>query len=148
MNISNIKSLAEILSAHGLTSIEVNEGETRIRIEKNTPAQPVRTHVPPLTAGAPPGADAVDAAETPPIGAGGRIEVKSPMVGVFYSAASPESDTYVNIGSIVRKGDVLCVIETMKLMNEITAEHDGEVIDICVKNGEIVEFGQVLFVLG
>jgi len=72
-------------------------------------------------------------------------EVKSPIVGVFYAAPSPDVEPFVTIGSKVKKGDVLCIVEAMKLMNEITAECDGEIVDICVKNGEITEFGQVLF---
>ena len=75
----------------------------------------------------------------------GAAEVKSPMVGVFYSAPSPESDPFVHIGNTVKKGDVLCILEAMKLMNEIQAEQDGEIVDICAKNGDVVEFGQVLF---
>ena len=72
-------------------------------------------------------------------------EVKSPMVGVFYQAPSPEADPYVHVGSKVKKGDVLCVIEAMKLLNEITADTDGEIVDVCVENGQLVEYGQVLF---
>lgn len=74
-------------------------------------------------------------------------EVKSPMVGVFYSAPSPEADSFVRIGNTVKKGDVLCILEAMKSMNEIQAERDGKIIDICANNGDVVEFGQVLFKL-
>jgi len=73
------------------------------------------------------------------------IEVTSPLVGVFYAAATPEAEPFVSIGSKVTRGTVLCIIETMKLMNEIVAEEDGEIVDICIKNGDIAEFGQVLF---
>ncbi len=72
-------------------------------------------------------------------------EVKSPMVGVFYAAPSPDAEPFVQVGSKVKKGDVLCIIEAMKLMNEITAEQDGEIVDICVQNGDVVEYGQTLF---
>jgi acetyl-CoA carboxylase biotin carboxyl carrier protein len=71
--------------------------------------------------------------------------VKAPLVGTYYSASSPESPTFAEVGKKVKKGDVLCIIETMKLMNEIIAEQDGEIVDICIKNGDIAEFGQVLF---
>ena len=74
-------------------------------------------------------------------------EIKSPMVGVFYAAPSPDAKPFVEVGSRVKKGDVVCIVEAMKLMNEITAEFDGEVVDICVRNGEVVEFGQTLFKL-
>ena len=72
-------------------------------------------------------------------------DVKSPMVGVFYSAPSPESDPFVVRGSKVKKGDTLCIIEAMKLMNEVVAERDGEIVEVLPKSGELVEFGQVLF---
>ena len=71
-------------------------------------------------------------------------EVKSPMVGVFYAALSPDAAPFVKVGDRVKKGDVICIIEAMKLMNEITADEDGEVVDICVQNGEVVEYGQTL----
>ena len=67
------------------------------------------------------------------------------MVGVFYEAASPDAAPFVEVGSKVKKGDILCIIEAMKLMNEITAKKDGEIVDICVQNGEVVEFGQTIF---
>lgn len=73
--------------------------------------------------------------------------VKAPMVGVFYAAPSPDEEPYVKVGDKVKKGDVLCIIEAMKLMNEITAEQDGEVTRICVEDGNLVEYGQTLFVL-
>ena len=73
--------------------------------------------------------------------------VLSPMVGVFYASPSPSDPPFVTVGSKVKKGDVLCIIEAMKLMNEITAEEDGEIIDICAANGSVVEYGQILFKL-
>lgn len=72
-------------------------------------------------------------------------DIKSPMVGIFYAAPSPEAEPFVKVGSKVKKGDTLCIIEAMKLMNEITAEQDGEIVDICVKSGEVVEYSQTLF---
>ena len=147
MNIENVKALAEILSAHGLTSIEVNEGETRIRIEKEATAQNAQPPAPAAETQATPGqaTSGVAGIDAPFVDYNSLTEVTSPMIGVFYSSASPESETFVSIGSKVKKGDVLCIIETMKLMNEITAAQDGEIVDICIKNGEIAEFGQVLF---
>ena len=73
--------------------------------------------------------------------------VASPMVGVFYAAPSPDSDPYVSVGTRVKKGDVLCLIEAMKLMNEVTAEQSGELAEVCVENGQVVEFGQPLFII-
>ncbi len=143
MNIDNIKLLAEILSSHGLTKLEVTEGETKICLEKtaavlSTVASPVislPTQKETLTAD--------NKVET--IDFNNITEVKSPIVGVFYASPTPETDPFVSIGSKVRKGDVICIIEAMKLMNEITAECDGEIVDICIKNGDIAEFGQTLF---
>lgn len=73
--------------------------------------------------------------------------VPSPMVGVFYAASSPDAEPYVKVGSKVHKGDVLCLIEAMKLMNEVTAEKDGEIVSVCVENGQVVEYGQALFMI-
>ena len=72
-------------------------------------------------------------------------DVKSPMVGIFYTAPSPDAEPFVKVGQKVKKGDTLCIIEAMKLMNEITAEEDGEIAEVCVQNGQVVEFGQPLF---
>ena len=72
-------------------------------------------------------------------------DVKSPMVGIFYTAPSPEAEPFVKVGQKVKKGDTLCIIEAMKLMNDVVAEEDGEIVEICAENGSLVEFGQVLF---
>lgn len=77
----------------------------------------------------------------------GSKPVNSPMVGVFYAASAPDKEPYVSVGSKVKKGDVLCLIEAMKLMNEVTAEQSGEIVKICVENGQVVEFGQPLFMI-
>ena len=145
MNIKNIKALAEILSAHGLTLIDVGEGESHIRIEKATPAGIAPAHIEKIAQAAVPAVIAPADINDQSLDFNRLIEVKSPLVGVFYSAPSPESETFVSVGSKVKKGDILCIIETMKLMNEIVAEQDGEIVDICLKSGDITEFGQVLF---
>ena len=72
-------------------------------------------------------------------------DIKSPMVGIFYTAPSPEAEPFVKVGSKVKKGDTLCIIEAMKLMNDVVAEEDGEIVEICAENGALVEFGQILF---
>lgn len=137
MNIENIKVLAEVMNDYGLTRLEIEENETKIRLEKGTSAAPSPAVVPPLIQNITMDEQSVDFNRL--------VEIKSPMIGIFYSAPSPDLESFVNIGSKVKKGDVLCIIESMKLMNEIPAEQDGEIVDICVKNGDIVEFGQVLF---
>lgn len=144
MNIDDVKALAGILIQNELTSIEVSEGETKIKLEKTVPVKEIKpassfelmgqNEIPALTD-----------ADHQAVDFNKLVEVKSPIVGIFYSAPSPEADPFVTIGSKVKKGDILCIIEAMKLMNEITAEVDGEIVDICVKNGDIAEYGQVLF---
>ena len=147
MNIEDIKSLVQIMGEGGLTCMEVTEGENKIRLEKRpaavtevrtVAAAAVETPTLPQTAAAP-------NAAAQPVDFNNLKEVKSPMVGMFYDSPSPEADTYVKIGSKVKKGDILCVIEAMKLLNEITADIDGEIVDICASNGQIVEYGQILF---
>ena len=156
MNLENVKALADVLCTKGLSAIEVGEGDNRIRIEREATAlsmltQPsaVLAQTPTVIAEATTAAPAAQTATTgtasPTVDFNHITEVKSPLVGVYYSAPSPDSENFVSIGSKVKKGDVLCIIETMKLMNEITAEQDGEIVDICIKNGDIAEFGQVLF---
>lgn len=149
MDINNIKALAEIVNQNGLTKLEISEGELKIKIEKASPisvaARPEQGSLQEPELAPAQEANAAAASEDGAVDFNHIKEVKSPIVGVFYSAPSPESQPFVTIGSKVKKGDVLCIIEAMKLMNEITAEEDGEIVDICVKNGEIAEFGQTLF---
>ena len=159
MNLENVKALADVLNTKGLSAIEVGEGDSRIRIEKDITgtSSPVQTAN--ITAKTPAAENESSSAEKQTestaentaiiISAetGNVTEIKSPLVGVYYAAPSPEAETFVSIGSKIKKGDVLCIIETMKLMNEITAEQDGEIIDICMKNGDTAEYGQILFKL-
>lgn len=145
MNIKQIRELAQILSQNELNSLEIVEGDTRIRMERGGAEAALK--VP----GVPAAPAAVQAPEEEERDAGvdfNRLtEVKSPLVGVFYAAPSPEAEPYVKIGSTVKKGDVLCIVEAMKLMNEIVAEQDGTVVDVCAHNGDVVEYGQTLFKL-
>jgi len=157
MNIENIKALADVLSAKGLSAIEVGEGDSRIRIERDISGTSSSSQSKINPAQTPAAAEDSSVTETSESSVtdstiteqsadkSNMIEIKSPLVGVYYAAPSPEAETFVSIGSKVKKGDVLCIIETMKLMNEITAEQDGEIIDICIKNGDIAEYGQILF---
>ncbi len=145
MDIKQIKSLADIMKSHDLKIIEVTEGENKIRLEKEgcccaAPAeQAAKTTVKAGKAAA----SALPASS--PVDFNNINEVKSPMVGVFYAAPSPESAPYVKVGDRVKKGDILCIIEAMKLMNEICAETEGEIVDICAQNEQVVEYGQTLF---
>lgn len=151
MKINDIKALAELVSKNNLSALEYSEGETHLRIENAprtvtaAPAQAAAAAAPAAPAAAP----AVEAAPVAAADAGADFNaakmVTSPMVGVFYASPSPTDPPFVTVGSKVKKGDVLCIIEAMKLMNEITAEEDGEIIDICATNGSVVEYGQILF---
>ncbi len=153
MNLEEIRTLAEIMSENGLTAIEITEGESNIRLEKNPPAcvpaapMPIPAVMPAAPVQAAPAAEApAQESAVPASGSFSNLtEVKSPMVGVFYDSPSPEADPYVKVGDKVKKGDVLCIIEAMKLLNEITAEQDGEIVDICAHNADVVEYGQTLF---
>ena len=138
MTTDDIRQLAEILKVYGLSKLDFRSGEGSVLLEKAAGGAEVSAPAP-LSKGEEPGRaeQAIDF---------NRItEVRSPIVGVFYAAPAPGAEPYVKVGSRVKKGDVLCIVEAMKLMNEIVAECDGEIVDICVRNGEIVEYGQVLF---
>ena len=152
MNLRQIRELVRLLESSSLTVLEIEENDLRVRLEKGQTtgfAQPVPAALPQAV----PAALPVETAPAPAPVADGTVdfnrlkEVKSPLVGIFYAAPSPGAEPFAGVGSRVKKGDVLCVVEAMKLMNEITADTDGEVIDVCVQNGQVVEFGQILFKL-
>jgi len=137
MKIEEIKELVTILEQSSLNYLEVTKGEFQLKLGKSVSME---------TAGPVEMAVSVKSenVEAPSIPVGGT-PVTSPMVGVFYAAPSPESEPFVTVGQSVKKGQVVCIIEAMKLMNEIAAEKDGVITDVCVSNGDIVEFGQPLF---
>ncbi|MPM24240.1 Biotin carboxyl carrier protein of acetyl-CoA carboxylase [bioreactor metagenome] len=139
MDIEKIRGLADIANSYGLSRLEISEGGTKILIEKASPTEAAVSKIE-IKQTSP---AVVDSAKT--LDFNKITEVRSPIVGVFYAAPAPDADPFVSIGSKVKKGDVLCIIEAMKLMNEITAECDGEIVDICMKNGDLAEFEQVLF---
>ena len=155
MDIKEIKELVEILENSTLSTLEVidKDGNSVLLEKSSAPAQvavtaPVRPFVTPVQAA--PAAEAVQtdvASQAPsqmPTGHEGD-PVDSPMVGVFYRKPSPDDEPYVEVGTQVKKGQTLCIIEAMKLMNEIPAEKDGVVTEICAKDGDLIEFGQTLF---
>ncbi len=148
MNMKNIRELAEIIKNSELSLIEICEGETKIRLEKNTVVTNfVTQESAPVYQSAPFQKQETAQAPTEVVDFNNLNEVKSPMVGVFYMTPSPDAQPFVKLGDKVKKGDVLCIIEAMKLMNEIVAETDGEIVDICLNSGDIVEFGQTMFKL-
>jgi acetyl-CoA carboxylase biotin carboxyl carrier protein len=155
MDIRKIKKLIELLEESGVAEIEIKEGEEQLRITRAMPAQyaPAPMYAPalPPPAAAAPAAQ-VAAAAAAPAGSvvaarAGEHTVPAPMVGTYYAAPSPGAKTFVEIGDEVQVGQVLCVIEAMKMMNQIESEHAGRVKAILVKNGEPVEFGQPLFII-
>ena len=144
INIEQIKALAEILKNSELSLIEISEGENSVRLENKQPAE-VNT-VQKVSHEDKNGlAQNTCAGETQSVNYSNLKEIKSPMIGVFYSSPSPEAAPYVKAGDIVKKDDVLCIIESMKLMNDILSDVDGEIVDICVENEQVVEYGQTLF---
>jgi acetyl-CoA carboxylase biotin carboxyl carrier protein len=143
-----IEKLAKVITENGLTEISLEDGEQAITIRKDLPdvvmAQP-HAAAAPVTAVQVSSAQETSSAKTEKEADAPKGKaVTSPMVGTFYSASSPDAAPFVEVGSDIQTGDVVCIIEAMKLMNEIKSEHSGKVTQICVKNGDPVEFGQVL----
>lgn len=155
MDLRKLKTLIDLVAESGIAELEVTEGDSKVRIAKNTSVQgqptlmvqpPAIAPVAPVPAAAPV-APAAEAAPVAPAEPEGTV-VKSPMVGTFYSASAPGNPPYVQVGSSVKAGDTLCIIEAMKLLNEIEAESAGTIKKILVENGSPVEFGQPLFIIG
>ena len=150
MDIRKVKKLIELLQESGISEIEVHEGEESVRISSHhaiSPQQtvvqaPPQTLVPPVAVAALPADNETPA---PPTDEGHLI--KSPMVGIYYSSASPDTSAFVEIDQTVEKGDVLCIVEAMKIMNQIEADVSGVIRKIFVENGEPVEYGQPLFTI-
>ena len=144
-NTSYIKELAEILADNGLTEIIVEDGEKAISLRKEVKEVVAQSMVAaPVVTSCAPAAPVAEAAPKADCKVSTGTPITSPMVGTFYAAPSPEAAPFVEVGKTVSKGDTVCIIEAMKLMNEIESEVSGKVVEICVKNGDPVEFGQVL----
>ena len=143
MNMKQIRELMALVKENDLTAFELTEGDTHIVMERELCAPAPACA--PVYAPAVPAAPASAAAEELGVNFADAAEIKSPMPGIFYAAPSPDAEPYVRVGSRVKKGDVVCIIEAMKLMNEITADQDGEILDVCLENGAVVEYGQTLF---
>lgn len=153
MDLRKLKTLIDLVAESDIAELEVTEGESKVRIVKSSampqnqmmmmqPQGIPQYHAAPAPAAAPVAAAPAVAAE--PIG---HI-VKSPMVGTFYRSSAPGSPAFVEVGSVVKEGETLCIIEAMKLLNEIDADKSGTITQILVENGQPVEFGQPLFVIG
>ncbi|MBP0591877.1 acetyl-CoA carboxylase biotin carboxyl carrier protein [Paraburkholderia sp. LEh10] len=157
MDLRKLKTLIDLVSESGISELEVTEGEGKVRIVKNAP--PVYVQQPgnfapqfSSTASAPAvhasEAPAVAAPATPAAAAPQGHVVTSPMVGTFYRAPSPGADPFVQVGDSVKEGQTICIIEAMKLLNEIESDQAGVIKEILVENGQAVEYGQPLFVIG
>jgi acetyl-CoA carboxylase biotin carboxyl carrier protein len=159
-----LQALIRSIDESSIDTIEIERGGTRVRVSKTPDVQAVSAApvsaapVAPAPVAPPPVAPAAPAEPAPQVSGGTEggeaaaeapasnlVEITSPMVGTFYRAASPDSDPYVSVGSSISSGDTLCIIEAMKLMNELEAETGGVIREVCVENAEPVEYGQVLF---
>jgi acetyl-CoA carboxylase biotin carboxyl carrier protein len=149
MDLRKIKKLIDLLEESNLAEIEIKEGEEAVRISRNStpPQAPAPYYPPPAAAPAPAPSPAASDAESGESDSGKKMRgnvVKSPMVGTFYRAPSPSSPSFVEVGQHVKVGDVICIIEAMKMMNQIEADHSGVIEAILVEDGEPVEFDQAL----
>lgn len=135
-NKDNVKELINLLTENDLTEISVKNGEKEIVIKRD---KTVVTSSAPVTQTAP-----ASVTSAPVSKSDNRRKITSPMVGTFYTASSPTASPYVEVGDVIAEGQVVCIIEAMKLMNEIESDISGKVVEICVQNGDTVEFGQTL----
>ena len=148
MDVKKIESLAKLMQETGLTGLELVEGDVELRLERQqevvavAPAAPVMPVAAPAPAA---GAEALGVSHEQAAPQKEGTLVLSPTVGVFYASPSPDARPFVEVGDQVKKGDTLCIIEAMKLMNEIPAEVDGTIAEVCVGNGQVVEYNQPLF---
>jgi acetyl-CoA carboxylase biotin carboxyl carrier protein len=159
MTLDEIRELIKVVTETGIAELEVQRGENRVRIRRSARGHvqeyviPAGTetrahHVPPQAGSAQTGAAAAPAPATAdPLSDPSLVTVKSPIVGTFYEAPAPDASPFIRVGDIVRPGDVLCIIESMKLMNEIEAEVGGTVISKLVNNAQPVEYGEALFAI-
>lgn len=156
MDLRKLKTLIDLVAESGISELEVTEGESKVKIVKSSAAsnqvvmmQQPMSHAPAAQQAQAPAAPAAPAVATPVAAAEptGHI-VKSPMVGTFYRSSAPGAAPFVELGSTIKDGDTICIIEAMKLLNEIDADASGVITQILVENGQPVEFGQPLFVIG
>lgn len=155
MDSKRLAEIADVMEDRGLTRVRVEEPDgTAVELERASVAQPVAVPMPsamaaPVAAPAAMHAAPEPTAQTPAAAPEPKgTEVTAPMVGVFYAAPAPGDEPFVRVGSKVKAGETLCIIEAMKVLNEVTAEADGEVLEICVADGDLVEFGSCLMRIG
>ncbi len=152
MDLRKLKKLIDLVQESGIAELEITEGEEKVRITRTVAGNTIYAAPPQMYAAAPPVAAPVPASvEAAPAPAAPEFEghvVKSPMVGTFYRTPSPSAKSFVEVGQTVSAGDTLCIIEAMKLMNEIESDLGGVVKAILVENGQPVEYGEPLFIIG
>jgi acetyl-CoA carboxylase biotin carboxyl carrier protein len=150
MDLRKLKTLIDLVSESNVSELEITEAEGKVRIVKAAPqvmAAPITYSMPPAQAAAPaPAVEVTSATPAAPAQPAGHA-VKSPMVGTFYRASSPGAKPFVEVGDSVKEGDTICIVEAMKILNEIEADKSGTVTQILVQNGQAVEYGQALFVI-
>jgi len=152
MTLDEIKQLIELIKSHELSEFELEHDGVKIRIKsggsQHMVTQPAVPSPPQMTAPVAAPASAPAAPAEAPADEGGELAiVKSPIVGTFYRAAEPGAKAFASVGGVVRKGQVLCIVEAMKLMNEIDSEYDGEITSVYVENGQAVQYGERLFAI-
>lgn len=145
MDLRKLKKLIDLVEASTISELEINDGEDKVRISRQTnPVWQAQPFAPSMMPVVPPAlAASVEGGNTLPEG----HVVKSPMVGTFYRAANPEAKSFVEVGQNITSGDTLCIIEAMKLLNEIESDHTGTIKAILVENGQPVEYGEPLFII-
>ncbi len=150
MDLRKLKTLIDLVSESNVSELEITEADGKVRIVKSPPAPIMQAYaMAPLQVAPAPASELQPAALAPPAAAPeptGHV-VKSPMVGTFYRSASPGAKALVEIGSEVKEGEPICIIEAMKIMNEIEADKSGKVTQLLCENGQAVEYGQALFVI-
>jgi acetyl-CoA carboxylase biotin carboxyl carrier protein len=147
MDIRKVKKLIELLESSGIAEIEISEGEESVRISRYPQGGPPITHSYVAAPAAPAPQPVAAAAEPPAPEAPLGHEVTAPMVGTYYSSSTPGGKPFVDVGTTVEAGETLCIIEAMKMMNQIEADVSGKIIRVLVENGSPVEFGQTLFII-
>jgi len=141
MNIKKIEEVIRLMERHKLTEITVEDDGAKIHLSKGVGGHIEKTVLPPQVSAPTEAAPAKTAPET------NTVEIKAPMVGTFYNSPGPDANPFASVGKKVNEGDVVCIIEAMKLMNEIKSEVKGKIVEVVAKNAEPVEFGQVLFIV-
>lgn len=152
MDIRKIKKLIDLIQESDVSEIEISEGEESVRISRHSsaPAQAVSYHIPAATAAAPAVSSTPASVDAAPVAAAGpdlSNAVRSPMVGTFYRSSSPEAPAFVEVGQKVSVGDVICIVEAMKMFNQIEADRSGTIKAILVENGQPVEYDEPLFII-